>query len=155
MKDISCKIIEDLLPLYNDHVCSEESRSLVEEHLTTCTKCQEILAIMKSDIERPSTIDDAAAIKVISKKWKSDQLTSLLWGGFIVSILSSAASFMMFNLKGSYVAPDGRLVESFGFLPIGFLLAFISFVFGLVLAARSVRSRLNQKKQYKTLKKSK
>lgn len=31
---ISCNIIEDLLPLYVDDMVSEDSRQLVEEHLS-------------------------------------------------------------------------------------------------------------------------
>ena len=33
---LPCKVVEDLLPLYHDGVCSEESRILVEEHIQTC-----------------------------------------------------------------------------------------------------------------------
>jgi len=33
---ITCEIIKDLLPLYHDNVCSEDSRKLIEEHLLTC-----------------------------------------------------------------------------------------------------------------------
>ena len=33
---MNCKIIQDLLPLYCDRVCSEESAQLVEEHLADC-----------------------------------------------------------------------------------------------------------------------
>ena len=32
----SCKIIEDLLPMYHDGICSEESAVLIEEHLKEC-----------------------------------------------------------------------------------------------------------------------
>lgn len=38
---MNCRIIEDLLPLYLDDACSEESRQAVEEHLVTCEKCRE------------------------------------------------------------------------------------------------------------------
>lgn len=37
---IDCNIIEDLLPLYAENVCSEESRKLVEEHCAKCEKCR-------------------------------------------------------------------------------------------------------------------
>lgn len=37
---LSCEVIKDLLPLYEDEVCSEESRGLVEEHLTECAECR-------------------------------------------------------------------------------------------------------------------
>ena len=33
---VACKVIEDLLPLYRDQVCSRESRDMVDEHLKDC-----------------------------------------------------------------------------------------------------------------------
>ena len=37
---LSCDIIEDLLPLYFDEVCSKDSRVAVEEHVRNCPKCR-------------------------------------------------------------------------------------------------------------------
>ena len=31
---MKCEIIKDLIPLYLDNVCSEDSRKLVEDHLS-------------------------------------------------------------------------------------------------------------------------
>ena len=36
----SCEIIKDLLPLYVDHVCSDESIELIDQHLLECEKCK-------------------------------------------------------------------------------------------------------------------
>ena len=46
---INCKIVQDLLPLYHDGVCSEESRKLVEEHLSQCENCKRMLAEMDGE----------------------------------------------------------------------------------------------------------
>ena len=40
---MNCGIIQDLLPLYHDGVCSPESRTEVEEHLKTCPDCRAAL----------------------------------------------------------------------------------------------------------------
>ena len=40
---LSCKVIEDILPMYYDGVCSEESAALVEGHLKECPHCSHIL----------------------------------------------------------------------------------------------------------------
>ena len=40
---LSCEVIRDLLPLYEDAVCCEESRRLVEEHLAECRDCKALL----------------------------------------------------------------------------------------------------------------
>ncbi len=47
----SCNIIQDLLPLYLDDACSEESRQLVEEHLTQCAICRKQKKMMEQGIE--------------------------------------------------------------------------------------------------------
>ena len=41
-----CGIIKDLLPLYVDEVCNEESRQVVENHLTECEACRKYYEAM-------------------------------------------------------------------------------------------------------------
>ena len=36
----NCDMIKDLLPLYADDVCSDESRKAVEEHIKECAECK-------------------------------------------------------------------------------------------------------------------
>ena len=40
---MKCEIIKDLIPLYLDKVCSEDSRKLVEEHLAECSECRKYM----------------------------------------------------------------------------------------------------------------
>ena len=57
MADISCKVIEDLLPLYVDGVVSVETAELIREHLKTCSDCREYLSrLSKSAGEAGSDI---------------------------------------------------------------------------------------------------
>lgn len=44
---ISCNVVEDLLPLYVDNCCSDDSRMLLEEHLVECQACREKYERMK------------------------------------------------------------------------------------------------------------
>lgn len=46
----SCGLVQDLLPLYHDEVCSQESRSIVEEHLLECDNCKEALVQLKEEL---------------------------------------------------------------------------------------------------------
>ena len=46
---MKCRIIEDLLPLYLDDACSEESKGAVEEHLASCEACREKAERMRGD----------------------------------------------------------------------------------------------------------
>ena len=47
MSKISCDIIQDMLPLYYDEVCSADSRKMIEEHLQECEKCSNIFQKLK------------------------------------------------------------------------------------------------------------
>ena len=68
---LSCKVIEDMLPMYYDGVCSEESAALVEEHLKECPHCSHILSELRSDIAAPEkNVDDIKPLKKIQKSYK-------------------------------------------------------------------------------------
>lgn len=54
----NCDVVQDLLPLYIDDVCSGASAKLIREHLAECPKCQEMLRQLGRDVyarpEEPS-----------------------------------------------------------------------------------------------------
>lgn len=52
-KAFDCELIQDLLPLYQDDVCSDVSRKAVEEHLTGCDACREVAEKLKN-----TSVDD-------------------------------------------------------------------------------------------------
>lgn len=76
-----CNVVYDLLPLYIDGACSEESKELVEEHLTECPACREKHAAMTSEMVEGSLLQpnqptlrnrDLAAkrvLKRIKRRW--------------------------------------------------------------------------------------
>ncbi len=43
-----CEIVKDLLPLYQDDICSDSSKKLIDEHLVTCEGCKDLLQKLKS-----------------------------------------------------------------------------------------------------------
>ena len=53
-----CEVIQDLLPLYYDEVCSEGSRELVEDHLMKCEECQRYLQGLSTDYVEPLAIKE-------------------------------------------------------------------------------------------------
>ena len=53
---VPCNVVYDLLPLYIDGACSEESKELVKEHLTGCSACRERQAAMTSEMVEGSLI---------------------------------------------------------------------------------------------------
>ena len=67
----NCDIIRDLLPLYVDGVCSQESAKLVEEHLTDCQSCRELLDKLRGEEEiipgSPSAAPPEDGAKVLER----------------------------------------------------------------------------------------
>ncbi|MDD3347177.1 zf-HC2 domain-containing protein [Oscillibacter sp.] len=83
---LPCRVIEDLLPLYHDHVCSPESRAMVEEHLRECGACAKILAEMEEPAES-AAINDTAPLKAIGSAWKKSKKQSFLKGTLIAVLV--------------------------------------------------------------------
>ena len=53
---ISCNVIQDLLVLYEDEACSEESCKLIEDHLSKCEVCRDIYEKAMKTV--PVTMED-------------------------------------------------------------------------------------------------
>ena len=69
----NCDMIKDLLPLYADDVCSEESRKAVEEHINSCPDCKaELEKLRKSVTVSPQK--DADVLKRIKKRLRIEKL---------------------------------------------------------------------------------
>lgn len=85
---ISCKVIEDLLPLYHDGVCSEDSRKIVEEHLKNCPKCGKMNRALDEEPEQ-NAADDQKAIRGIRKGLRMRTIRGIALG--MVLILLTAA----------------------------------------------------------------
>ena len=63
--DNKCEVVKDILPLYVDGVCSQESAQLVEEHVENCEECRKIQEQLSSTIKLP--MEDGAEIKGFKK----------------------------------------------------------------------------------------
>ena len=50
MKKNECNIVRDLMPLVLDRVASDESREMVEEHITACGECRKQYEDMKAEM---------------------------------------------------------------------------------------------------------
>lgn len=75
MKEVTCEIIRDILPLYVDEAVSEDTKELVEEHLFTCEACREEAEMMKKTMVLPVHKNVRTLDKEILKKWRNKWLT--------------------------------------------------------------------------------
>ena len=74
---MNCNIVKDLIPLYIDGCCSEESKEVVEKHISDCDDCKRLLEDMKSSSD---IITVSESPKTFSKlnDWKASVLQSIL-----------------------------------------------------------------------------
>lgn len=142
--NIPCDTVRDLLPLYHDEVCSQESRKLVEEHLAGCESCRAELAKMGK--EEPSAMETARPLKEIAETWKKSKLDAFFKGALLISLVAMLACGVAYNVIGSYVAPDGTLVEPFALIPLAWLFAFLALIFGACLLISRLCRRHKRRK---------
>ncbi len=83
----NCEVVQDLLPLYHDQVCSDQSKKLVEEHLSECANCRAYLDSLDGEITMGGDVDDAKPLISIQLNWSKQKRRALLNGiGIALSI---------------------------------------------------------------------
>ena len=69
---MSCDVVQDILPLYHDGVCSNASRQIVEEHISTCQTCKKMLQEMDvAEIDRRLAKESHEVLEHHAKKERS------------------------------------------------------------------------------------
>lgn len=80
---MNCDIIKDLLPLYCDGVCSDETVRAVEEHLATCPTCRALFDEMRQEPIMPEPIQpqaqqEAKVLQDVKRKFSLRRRRSVL-----------------------------------------------------------------------------
>ena len=111
-----CEIVRDILPLYADHVCSDTSREIIDEHLKTCPDCAAYLEeIRASEAESELRDEKAQVLKYQARRFKrrSAAVGSVISALFMVPILIC----LIVNLT------SGRTLDWFFIVAAGMLVA--------------------------------
>jgi hypothetical protein len=125
--------VRDLLPLYKDEVCSDESRAFVEAHIEGCSECAKELEKIEEDITYTPTEDGVKAMRAVALKWKNDRKIFFLIGSFFVSFVASVGCVVAYRIQGSYIDANGFLVEPFYLIPLSLLFGLLAAVLLAVL----------------------
>lgn len=67
MKNLSCDIIADLLPLYADDKCSEYTKKYIIHHTENCPSCRSSLSDMTAEMAGTNTVEISDTKSVDSK----------------------------------------------------------------------------------------
>lgn len=82
---MNCEIIKDLIPLYIDRCCSEESANEVEKHLKECENCKSIFDMMNSEnLKEKNESFEIKKLSKINERRASVLQSVLLFISFIV-----------------------------------------------------------------------
>lgn len=134
---LCCEVIKDLLPLYHDDVCSEQTKKLVEKHLETCDGCKEEAKQLEIELGVWQVdIDDTKPMKTMKKRWTKEKrrwftlgmilgIVTLLVVGFLINdvitkknIPVGASSLEVTNivqLKNGNIAMKIRAIDKLPF----------------------------------------
>lgn len=77
-KDMECKIVEELLPIYMENLTEQTVGEYVREHLEKCGKCRETYSQMKADISIRFANETPKCDKVILRYINSIKVWYLL-----------------------------------------------------------------------------
>lgn len=105
MNKTTCEMINDLLPLYTDNVCSEDSRVIVAEHIASCDKCRGQLEKMSRHLDVDPE-NDIAVIKRIKHRIAVERFAITSAIVLFVVIVGYIAGFVIFNTDCSICYHD-------------------------------------------------
>lgn len=118
-------MIQDLLPLYLDGVCSEESKNAVESHLQECSVCKDFFSTMRdsdnmdmANINADCENRKIASFKSVRKKMRRNQIFAaaaavvILISAVLLSvcILKNTTDVISYENNISVSMTDGTLV---------------------------------------------
>ena len=148
MKEISCNIIRDLLPLYVDGVVSDDTSELVESHLAECEECRKEAERIKEHLSLPDSRQaeeaEARVIKDFGKEFrKRSRINALKAAGSF--LLVAVAAWVLNWLLFSFGVPiDWRLIIEI----INTRMFMATFFIGLIIVG-SIQLKLDERSDKK------
>lgn len=125
-----CPIVRDLLPLYVEELCSDESKQFVETHVAACDPCAKECEAMKQRLTQPApqSADAAAVLQSMRKTYRSVRVRTLVMAVavavFVFLGLAWAFNYVMyggvpaaaadFDLFSIAQTRDGEVFYAFG-----------------------------------------
>jgi len=92
----NCNMIKDLLPLYADEVCSDESRKLVAEHISVCDACRSTLEKMNKQLV-VNVNKDIGTLKRIKRRIWIERIVISLIAAVVLGTAGWTTSFLLLN----------------------------------------------------------
>lgn len=98
MSKLNCNVVRDILPLYADEVVCDDTKQLVEEHLTECETCSKELYEMRSKVVIPvKESDELEQIKRFKFRWSRRQILKGAVLMLLVAVLFIGGFFYLYG----------------------------------------------------------
>lgn len=109
----NCSIVDDLLPLYVENICSEDSKAALEEHLQECASCREKLDRMKNSSIISNVEKKESQIQIIdfAKKIKHHRLKVGILAVLICVISACVLSLCLLTVKDMHAQANPIIHE--------------------------------------------
>ena len=101
--NLTCNIVQDLLPNYIEKLTSEDTNQAIEEHLDTCESCKNEYEKMAMDIVTPAKVP-AIELRFFKKVKRIKILAALL-----CVILTLVLSYLIYSSEYHYTLDKGDL----------------------------------------------
>lgn len=103
--NISCEIAKDLIPLYSEGLCSEESRLTVKKHLAECVSCRRLL---ETPVEQEQ-ITEVPEEKNLFRKLNKTMKHRKVWIIILSIVLALIVGAVGFLTVGQIVRGEGMV----------------------------------------------
>lgn len=87
---MECNVVRDLMPLYVDGCCSEESRRIVEAHMESCASCRLLMEEMRAPAPVAVTAEAPQKMRKLNE-WGASLMQSLLLFASFAAITAGVA----------------------------------------------------------------
>ncbi len=88
MSKISCDVVKDLIPSYIENLCSEDSREIVNEHISNCEDCKKLLEVMQQTelVSHSANVEQIDYMKKVKKHYYNKNILILFFYNVFILI---------------------------------------------------------------------
>ncbi|MGN0700617.1 MAG: zf-HC2 domain-containing protein, partial [Oscillospiraceae bacterium] len=105
MNKVTCGIAKDLIPLYSEGLCGEESKKALENHLAECESCRRLLELPVEQ-EQPAPVPEEKNIfRKLNRKMKRGKLLIIALSVVLVLVVGAVG----FLSVGQIVKSEGMV----------------------------------------------
>lgn len=84
---MKCEVVRDLIPLYDEKLCSDESAALVEEHIKTCGACKALLERLPKTESPKADENDIKPFVKVKRRLRTRIVVLIVLGVLLLAVL--------------------------------------------------------------------